>query len=84
MTKLIIIGLLVLAAVVLAVWFLILQAQKDTLDKREMSINEDLEHLKQQRDVLEADQKTLKMLYEKTAPWVGKEYIIVTASYAVS
>ena len=84
MTKLILIGLLVLAAVVLAVWSLILKAQRDNLDKREVSLNEMKERIDHERNILTSEQNALKERYAEIAPWVNGKALKLNASYVVT
>jgi len=67
MTKIIIIGLLVLAVIVLAVWALILMARKDLLDRMEVRIEE-----KEERNSLKRNAPPLKTGRRKSRRGRGK------------
>ena len=69
MTKIIIIGLLVLAVIVLAVWALILMARKDLLDRMEVRIEEKEERLNKHLELLEAERATLENRKKEIAAW---------------
>lgn len=60
MTKLIIVALLVLAAIVLAVWALILKGKEDMLQKKEASLEDRNGRLSRENDMLIADREALR------------------------
>ena len=83
MTKIIIIGLLVLAAIALAIWALILKGKSNLLDKREIYLNETRDKLECIRNELTADEKTLDSMLRECRSLMNSS-VELTASYAVS
>ena len=83
MVKIIVIGLIVLAAIVLAIWTLIIKGKSDMLDKREAKLKEESLKLQSMRDALTADEKTFdSLVYDcKNLMESSKE---VTAAYVVT
>ena len=69
MTKIIIIGLLVLAVLALAVWALILDARGDMLKKSAIRLAQKEEMLNKHLELLEAERATLENRKKEILEW---------------
>lgn len=83
MTKLIIIALFVLAAIVLAVWALILKGKEDILARKEVALDHKCDKLTQENDLLvEANENLEASVVELTHKLDNA--VEITASYTVT
>ena len=84
MIKLVTIGLIVLAAVALAIWTLILKGKQDYLNRFSVRLQEKDAKLTEHLNLLTAERKTLEENYREIAPWLNGTAVKMESSYVVT